>query len=104
MGRPVARLWSNWAGNQQCAPASRRRPATETELVSLVEQAAADGRRVKAVGAGHSFTAIACTDGVLVDLRDYGRVLHHDASTGRVTVQAGITLHRLCDELDAVGL
>jgi FAD-linked oxidoreductase len=96
--------WSNWARNQTCAPAEIAHPGSETELADLVKQAAAAGRRVKAVGAGHSFTSIACTDGVLVDLDRYGRVLGHDPRTGRVTVEAGISLHRLSDELDARGL
>jgi L-gulono-1,4-lactone dehydrogenase len=96
--------WSNWARNQTCAPAEIAHPGSEAELVDLVKQAAAAGRRVKAVGAGHSFTSIACTDGVLVDLDRYGRVLGHDPATGRVTVEAGISLHRLSDELDARGL
>ena len=100
----MPKLWSNWAGNQQCAPASWSRPSSEDELVDVVKRAGADDRRVKVVGAGHSFTGIACTDGVLVDLADYGRVLRTDTASGRVTVQAGIPLHRLCDELDASGL
>jgi L-gulonolactone oxidase len=100
--KPVPKLWSNWAGNQQCAPAEWARPTSEDELVELVKRAAADDRRVKVVGAGHSFTGIACTDGVLVDLRDYGRVVSVEGT--RVTVQAGIALERLCDELDVRGL
>ncbi len=102
MPKPVPKLWSNWAGNQQCAPAAWPQPASERELVDLVKQAGADARRVKVVGAGHSFTGIACTDGVLVDLSGYGRVLGVDGN--RVTVQAGIPLHVLCDELDRRGL
>jgi L-gulono-1,4-lactone dehydrogenase len=96
--------WTNWGRNQVCAPAEIRRPATEGQLVDLVKQAAANGQRVKAVGAGHSFTSIACTDGLLVDLGRYTRILEHDAAAGRVTVEAGIPLHRLSDELDARGL
>src|SRR5215471_4284379 len=96
--------WANWARNQVCAPTEVRRPRTEAELADLVKQAAAAGQRVKAVGAGHSFTSIACTDGVQVDLSGYGRVLGHDAATNRVTVESGIPLHRLSDELDARGL
>ena len=96
--------WTNWGRNQVCAPAEIRRPATEAELMDLVKQAAANGQRVKAVGAGHSFTSIACTDGVMVDLAGYTRILDHDTATDRVTVEAGIPLHRLSDELDARGL
>ncbi len=96
--------WKNWAGNQVCAPVSIRQPSSEHELVGIVKEAASAGPRVKVVGAGHSFTAIACTDGILIDLAHYGRVLAHDADAGTVTVEAGITLHRLCDELDRRGL
>lgn len=99
MPRTVPKLWSNWAGNQQCAPAEWAKPTSEDELVDLVKRT---DRRVKVVGAGHSFTGIACTDGVLVDLAGYGGVVSVDGT--RVTVQAGIPLHRLCEELDARGL
>ena len=64
-GRPT---WTNWAGNQSCSPASIERPTSEDELAAIVARAAEAGERVKVVGAGHSFTSIACTDGALVDL------------------------------------
>jgi L-gulonolactone oxidase len=96
--------WSNWAGNQTCAPSSIRHPATEAELVQIVTAAAREGQRVKCVGAGHSFTPIACTDGVMVDLSHYRRVLAHDPETRHITVEAGITLSELSDELDRRGL
>lgn len=96
--------WTNWAGNQSCAPTSIAHPSSEDELVALVQSAAEAGNRVKCVGAGHSFTPIACTDGLLVDLSGYGRFLHHDPETRRVTVQAGISLSALSDELDLRGL
>ena len=96
--------WSNWGRNQSCAPAASVRPTSEDELVGIVKDASARDQRVKVVGAGHSFTSIACTDGVMVDLSGYGRVLAHDEARGTVTVEAGIPLHRLSDELDARGL
>ncbi len=96
--------WTNWAGNQSCAPVAIRRPTSEAELVAIVREAAASGRRVKCVGAGHSFTPIACTDGVMVDLSGYRRVLGHDQAARTVTVEAGISLSALCDELDRRGL
>lgn len=98
------RVWRNWAGNQVWRPAEVRRPTSESELVAIVGEAAERGRRVKVVGAGHSFSPIACTDGVMVDLSGYGRVVGHDPAAGTVTVQAGIALRRLCDELDQRGL
>lgn len=96
--------WANWAGNQRCAPAAVEHPASEDELAHIVKRAAAEGRTVKAVGAGHSFTDIACTDGVQLQLDRYGEVLEADRDSGKVTVQAGITLGRLNDLLWDMGL
>ena len=73
MPRTVPKLWKNWARNQTCAPVAQESPASESELVDIVKTAAAAERRVKVVGAGHSFTGIACTDGHLVDLTELHR-------------------------------
>ena len=62
--------------------------------------AAAGGRRVKVVGAGHSFTPHRVHRRDLVDLSDYDAVVDHDPAPRTVTVQAGIPLPQLCDELD----
>ena len=62
----------------------------------------AGGGPVKVVGSGHSFTDIACTDGVMVDLSGMRRVLAVDGE--RVTVEAGITLRELGEELRSRGL
>ncbi len=59
-------------------------------------------RRAKVVGAGHSFTDIACTDGVMIDMSAMRRVLAVDGN--EVTVEAGITLHDLGEELRERGL
>jgi L-gulonolactone oxidase len=99
-----ANTWKNWAGNQECSPARIERPTSESELVALVKRAAADDLRVKVVGAGHSFTDIAMTDGVLVDLSAYGRVLSSDTAAGTVTVEAGIPLLALNDAVAERGL
>lgn len=94
--------WSNWAGNQVCAPAAVERPSTEHELATIVQRAGDAGQTVKVVGAGHSFTDIACTGGVQVRLDDYRRVLAVDGR--RVTVEAGITIADLNRELATRGL
>jgi L-gulono-1,4-lactone dehydrogenase len=91
-------LWRNWAGEQRCAPERIERPRSEDELVRAV----AGARRVKVAGSGHSFTDIACTDGLMVDMSAMRRVLAVDGN--EVTVEAGITLHDLGEELRASGL
>jgi len=69
-----------------------------------VRRAGAAGQSVKAIGAGHSFTAAAMTNGVLISLEHLNRLIGVDRESGRVTVQAGMTLRALGDELAAVGL
>ncbi len=97
------RTWRNFGRNQSSVPAAWEHPTTEAELVEVVRRASALGRTVKAVGSGHSYSAIACTDGHLVDLTGYDRVLAADPATGVVTVQAGISLRALNDELAVRG-
>ncbi len=103
MSAPVE-VWRNWARNQHCAPVEVARPLDEAEAVATVRRAVEAGRRVKGVGAGHSFTAVACTDGVQVDLSACRRVLAVDRARHRVTVEAGISLGELNVELDRLGL
>jgi len=99
----VAReTWVNWTGDQRCAPAAIRRPADEREIVAAVLEAAGRGQTVRVAGSGHSFSDIVCTDGVLLDLSRMRRVLSVDGEL--VTVEAGIGLRRLGQELAARGL
>ena len=96
--------WTNWAGNQVCAPARVVRPVTVGEIVDAVHRAAEDGLPVKAVGSGHSFTDAACTHGVQLDLGEFDHVRRIDRERGLVTVEAGVTIERLNHTLAAVGL
>jgi FAD-linked oxidoreductase len=96
--RPV---WSNWAGNQRCAPDAVARPAGTEELVEVVKGAPG---RLKVVGSGHSFTDAACTTGTLIQLGRHQRLLAVDRANQRVTVQAGMTLADLNVTLAMYGL
>ena len=100
----MAVTWTNWAGNQTSRPTSIEHPSTEEALAAIVRGAATHKRRVKVVGSGHSFTSIAVTDGAVIALDRYQQVLGVDVELRQVTVQAGITLERLNDELDRRGL
>jgi FAD-linked oxidoreductase len=90
--------WRNWTGDQACAPERVERPAGEDELMELV----AGARRVRVAGSGHSFTDIACTDELMIDLSHMKRVLRVEGEL--VTVQGGIALHELGAELASRGL
>ena len=58
-------LWRNWSGVQHAYPAARSAPRDEAEVVQALRTAVAP---IRPVGAGHSFTALAPTDGTLVSL------------------------------------
>lgn len=101
--RAVTPAWSDWSGCQRCTPARVLRPSSEQQLADGVRRAAAEGRVIRPIGSGHSFTPLCVTDGVHVDLAAMGRVLRVDLRTGVARVQAGITLHRLSAELHRHG-
>lgn len=100
----AAASWRNWAGNQHCSPAVIERPLTEAHLQDIVKKAALSGHKIRAVGSGHSFTAIACTDEILVSLEHLNMVRHIDTANNVITVQAGIELGHLNNRLAKAGL
>lgn len=67
-------------------------PTSEEELVRIITRAAASGQRVKAVGAGHSFTGLACTEGVLVNLDNMAGLIHVNKTTMTARLRAGTRL------------
>jgi FAD-linked oxidoreductase len=102
-GKRVAE-WRNWADDQRCAPAAVQRPASIEELCAAIARAGGEGRRVRVAGSGHSFSDIACTDGLMLVLDRLASVLDVDRSAALVRVQAGITIRELSRQLDAHGL
>jgi len=94
----------NWSRTEHCDPVRVALPEDEAAVVALVTEARAEGRRVRVVGAKHSWSAIAMCDGVLVSLDRMQGIVAVDEDAGTVTVQAGVRLHRLNDELAARGL
>ncbi|QNP65719.1 D-arabinono-1,4-lactone oxidase [Streptomyces genisteinicus] len=105
-GRPgTARsTWRNWAGTVSVTPVREARPASVAELAEEVRRAAEDGLRVKTVGTGHSFTAVAATDGVLIRPDLLTGIRSVDRSAMTVTVESGTPLKRLNEALAREGL
>ncbi len=95
--------WSNWSGTETSKLARVATPRDESEVVEEVGKAAARGLRVKAIGAGHSFTGVAVTDGVQLRLGALSGVTSIDSTRGEATVRAGTPLHVLNEELASFG-
>ena len=100
---PPAR-WRSWSGLTTVQPAARRTPASAEEVAAAVTEARERGLRVKMVGAGHSFTDVAATDGLLLDPGRLTGVTHVDRGALTVTVLAGTPLHELNARLHDLGL
>ena len=96
--------WTNWAGTATATPVAIAHPASTEEVAALVVEARENGLTVKAVGSGHSFTPVAVTDGVLVQLDRLRGIVSADVPSGLVRVRAGTPLHQLNDALAALGL
>src|SRR4051812_36076568 len=99
-----AAMWRNWVGNQTCEPAQLASPASEDEVCELVADAAARGRGIRAAGAGHSFTPVVVTDGLLLDLSGLPHIRSVDAERRRVVVGPGTTIGEFGEPLWEAGL
>jgi len=93
---------TNWSGNQSCSPLAVHTPTSTAEVARIVSAAAESGDQVKVIGAGHSFTSAAMTDGVLLRLDGLAAVESVDV-LGVATVGAGISLSALNRELRSRG-
>lgn len=96
--------WSNWGGNQSATPAFTVRPQTDDEAVEIVRFAIKQGLPVRVVGAGHSFTPVVQTGGILVDLSGLSGLTGVDTERKRVRMRGGTFLHQIGDPLWEKGL
>jgi FAD/FMN-containing dehydrogenase len=96
--------WRNWSGKQRAEPCEIVRPASEEAVVAEILRAREAGRRVRCVGAAHSHSPLAATDGVLLDLESLAGVVSCDREARRATVRAGTRLHQLGLPLREAGL
>ena len=96
--------WTNWAGNQVARPETIEDPADEVAVAALVAGAHASGRAVRVAASGHSFTAAAVTDDLMVRIGGLQGIRSIDRAAMTVTVGAGTPLWRLNELLHAEGL
>lgn len=90
---------ANWAGNVRFAPARWAAPASIAELQELV--AGAD--RVRVLGAGHSFSPLAETTGLLLSLRRLLPPVEVDPAARQAWVAGAATYAEVAPHLDAAG-
>lgn len=81
--------WRNWSRRITSHPSRVVTPIDVGQLSRLIVEAADRDEKVKPVGAGHSFSAIAATDGVQVRLDALSGLRRFDSATNQVTVGGG---------------
>lgn len=96
--------WANWSGGVTSTPATLATPATEAELSALLKQASDDGRSIRVVGTGHSFTPLCATDDLLISLDGLQGLISASPNDRIATFWAGTKLHAVGDPLWAHGL
>lgn len=87
--------WSNWSGSVDARPDRIERPKTFTDLAGLVRSA----RKVRVVGAGHSFMPLCETHGTLLSLSELEGDITIDGDASRAWAPAGCSLAKLTDAL-----
>ncbi|MFF0269699.1 D-arabinono-1,4-lactone oxidase [Kribbella sp. NPDC004536] len=96
--------WRNWAGTESATGFEALRPGSPDELAAAVKAAAERGKKLKAVGSGHSFTGCSVPQEVMIQLDGLSSIIHADQASGRVTVGAGTGLRKLNAGLAAFDL
>jgi FAD/FMN-containing dehydrogenase len=96
----AAGMWTNWVGNQTCRPLRISAPTSEDEVAAIV----AESEQVRVAGAGHSFTPVVATEGVLLDLHGLGGIRSIDRDRRRVVVGPATTIGEFGAPLWADGL
>jgi FAD-linked oxidoreductase len=94
----------NWARTISCKPERYCQPASTDEVVQIVRDARDSGKRVRVVGAGHSWSPLVLTRDVLVNLDRMQELTGVDSARRTATMQAGIRLKKLTPALAEKGL
>lgn len=92
--------WKNWSGWVKAAPATIAQPRSEDELAEVMRNAPGE---IRIVGTGHSFTALAQTDGTLIDIGNLSGVISVSDDKTEALVWAGTPIHQLGRELFEAG-
>ena len=94
----------NWDGSQSWQPEQIHRPADEEAIIALIQQAAAEGKRLKPVGKALSWSDIADMPTLAMQFDNMARILDVDRGSKRIRLQAGVPLMRVNEALANHGL
>lgn len=99
--------WSNWAGSQRTSPRRTVVAASEEQVTGAITTAREQNLVLRAVGASHSFSAVAATNGLLLSLDGLrGVTATKPLPNGNtaVSILAGTRLRDIPSLLEPLGL
>lgn len=94
----------NWGRTYACNPNRVFCPRSRNECALILELAKREGRRVRAVGVGHSPSDLACTKDFMVRMNGMSRVIEVDCEKKTVTAEPGLLMSQLHVVLAQYGL
>lgn len=87
--------WKNWSESFLNEPQNILYPKCIEDIQNIVNSCRREGKKIRVIGAGHSFVPIAATEGVLLSLDNLKGIDQINRKKKRVTVWAGTTLKDL---------
>lgn len=96
--------FTNFSGTVTSTPTQVNSLNHPSQLPKILELASAEGLTVRSVGAGHSFTALVQTQGILLNLDGFQGLEEVDAITHEVVFRAGTRLWQIPGLLKPFGL
>ncbi len=97
-------IMKNWSGLVEWHPETFSKPSTEEEIQQIVLRALNDGKKIRVIGTGHSFTPVCATNHTLISLDNYQGLISVDKERYQATVKAGTKLDLLGELLFEQGM
>ncbi|CAG8630896.1 5913_t:CDS:2, partial [Ambispora leptoticha] len=96
-----AKKWHNWAGNVVVEPESIFHPSSLQDLKEIVKKAKKNGKKIRCVAEGHTWSSLSVTKDYLVIVRnlDQIQVEKSEKYGWTVTAEAGATIKQIDDVL-----
>src|SRR5690625_3484734 len=94
--------WKNWSGSFLNKPEKILYPRNENDVVKIIKHCNYSGEKMRIIGAGHSFTPLAVTNGILVSLQHLSGIEKVDYEKKRVTIWGGTTLYDIGKSLQNI--
>ena len=94
----------NWGGNVRFSPSEVLTPRNTKDIVRIVQLAREQKKKIRVIGAGHSFSPLVATNQILLDLKYMNQLISVDKDALTATFEAGASISKLTEELWQHGL